>query len=549
MPGFTNGVRYDEPSDVYDIPASSKAHAGSDAQQALDAANDALLGAKAYTNAEIVKILAHEGVLDITDPAVAALVGTASTATRTQVDGRVTALAVTKAGHDAAAAALMAGGTNFRGALTRTGSLPVGQGEQVVDVRAHGAVGGGVTDDYLAFASAVATLSLGGGGTLLIPPGVYRLSQTLYIDQTITIRGGGPSLTGNSTPTTLKFDAGIDGVHLYGPTATLVELNGFDIISTATGPGPGVGLLVQAGRPRIYRVAVRGFGSHGVELRQGGNGHLGLFDGVTSRGNHGNGFHMTGEVNANTFTGCDAMHNGGWGFYNTARHNVFLHIHCSANGLGAVYDNSTSPFYLMPYVEGGGGDNSLLDVDSHHGVWLAAHYGSNPPVNNALYGGEWTITGKDNRLGLETDAIFIPVGGGMATVGAPTLGNVNRTPVVNYPGTALMSWTLPAVEVPQTWPRFSVHVVWASSSGGVGDCVWRIDRKWLGAGDLLDLPDSGGVATPVAGGAADEVIVTDRDLTVDVESRRLSLTATRTPGSTLPDVNLLGIEIRRRRAS
>lgn len=59
-------------------------------------------------------------------------------------------------------------------AFPPTGANP----EQItISVRDYGAVGDGVTDDYDALKSAAAQLSAAGGGTLLFPPGNYRIDR------------------------------------------------------------------------------------------------------------------------------------------------------------------------------------------------------------------------------------------------------------------------------------------------------------------------------------------------------------------------------------
>lgn len=63
----------------------------------------------------------------------------------------------------------------------------------LVDVRAYGATGNGVTDDTAAFNAALAYLHTRGGGTLLMPPGIYKISSTLTITDPISIQGHGTS--------------------------------------------------------------------------------------------------------------------------------------------------------------------------------------------------------------------------------------------------------------------------------------------------------------------------------------------------------------------
>lgn len=64
----------------------------------------------------------------------------------------------------------------------------------MVDVRAYGAVGDGVTDDYAAFAAAAAALPAS-GGVIYVPPGTYALGTAFQIGTGITLQGAGRNST------------------------------------------------------------------------------------------------------------------------------------------------------------------------------------------------------------------------------------------------------------------------------------------------------------------------------------------------------------------
>ncbi|MFX4272960.1 glycosyl hydrolase family 28-related protein [Propionibacteriaceae bacterium Y1685] len=70
------------------------------------------------------------------------------------------------------------------GVAALAGGLALGSGESVaaprratVNVRDHGAVGDGVTEDTVAFQSAIDAIADAGGGTLIIPPATYVLAR------------------------------------------------------------------------------------------------------------------------------------------------------------------------------------------------------------------------------------------------------------------------------------------------------------------------------------------------------------------------------------
>lgn len=189
-----NGIHYPEKNNTYNLAFDFWQHAISDAQQALDAANAALIGAKAYTDGEIAKATLGEGVLDATDPTVAALLGATGTASRTQVEGvsdaRINTLAVTKSQHDSAAAGLVNDDDSlFRTALTRTGARPVGRGELMLNVVDFGAFGDGVTDDTAAVRAALLAARDRGGATVYFPPGEYLMSNYAQVYSNTVILG------------------------------------------------------------------------------------------------------------------------------------------------------------------------------------------------------------------------------------------------------------------------------------------------------------------------------------------------------------------------
>lgn len=64
------------------------------------------------------------------------------------------------------------------------------QGGAVHDLRAYGAVGNGTTDDTTAIRNAIAAVPE--GGTLFIPNGKFRITDTININRAISIRGSGP---------------------------------------------------------------------------------------------------------------------------------------------------------------------------------------------------------------------------------------------------------------------------------------------------------------------------------------------------------------------
>ena len=105
-----------------------------------------------------------------------------------------------------------------RGAWLDTGDGWLSLRGEVFDVRAYGATGDGVTDDWDAFQSAIEAMTTrldadstsAYGRTLYVPPGTYRLAQTLVLNRSVRLVGAGAA--GRFTDSVLLLDPGIVGV-------------------------------------------------------------------------------------------------------------------------------------------------------------------------------------------------------------------------------------------------------------------------------------------------------------------------------------------------
>ena len=93
---------------------------------------------------------------------------------------------------------------DFSYAGYRAGEHEIPDAAVAVDVRDHGAVGDGETDDTEAFRSALAALP-DEGGVVLVPAGTWRLEQVLTIDRSgVVIRGEGEGTTTLLLPNSLE---------------------------------------------------------------------------------------------------------------------------------------------------------------------------------------------------------------------------------------------------------------------------------------------------------------------------------------------------------
>lgn len=64
-----------------------------------------------------------------------------------------------------------------------------------INVRDYGAKGDNTTDDYAAFASAIAAAAVAGGGDVIVPGGTFLLSQTVTLPPYVALRGEGANRT------------------------------------------------------------------------------------------------------------------------------------------------------------------------------------------------------------------------------------------------------------------------------------------------------------------------------------------------------------------
>lgn len=175
-----------------------------------------------------------------------------------------------------------------------------------VNVRWFGARGDGVTDDLPKFNAALAALGTitgrdtRGGGYLLVPDGVYFLSDTIWLRKQIHVVG----LSGrsnNAMPTSfIKMSAGKplypDGKNAFGPVSMLVFPTGITGIRVALGPfdpqnwehaqGSSIRNLVLVGAADENPTSVPSIG-HGIDVKN--NVHI---DSCLIHGFSGNGIHI-----------------------------------------------------------------------------------------------------------------------------------------------------------------------------------------------------------------------------------------------------------------
>lgn len=214
----------------------------------------------------------------------------------------------------------------------------------VADVVAdYGATGDGTTDDYMAFRTA-----LDENRRVRVPAGTFRLSATLELgDGPIVLEGDGGWSTRGAT--TLRFDAGVTGIHI--PHAnTLGEGFSTDgqwsvvrdlVVTQASKAGTADGILIT-GRCHLTDVGVSACSRHGININTtsafgSGNANSFRIDGGRITSCDSDGLFVDGDdSNAGTIVGLDSTSNTGWGVHDSSfLGNSYLGCHVRDNAGGA----------------------------------------------------------------------------------------------------------------------------------------------------------------------------------------------------------------------
>lgn len=229
---------------------------------------------------------------------------------------------------------------------------------ETVSVKDFGAVGDGVTDDLAAFNAAIAALPAASPNTsrvgkLLIPTGVYYLSDTIELRKAVHLCGDGDGAVsaGIFYPATLlKFAAECDGINIYslfdsgnGNSGSYSRVSNLSIESASNGAGTTGHGITTSGRIFVQNVHVTKFAENGINIVANvgtGNANLSELSNVNSIENGGKGFRIEGDnANACAIFKCSAESNGEEGFYDASTiGNTYIACHGSANKPSAAPD-------------------------------------------------------------------------------------------------------------------------------------------------------------------------------------------------------------------
>jgi hypothetical protein len=379
------------------------------------------------------------------------------------------------------------------GAVARTAQ---DKGREVVSVKDFGAVGDGVADDLAAFNAAIASVKAIAGiranGThILVPPGTYKLSGRLVIDNTITLEGMTnqfPYATGSAV---LQFSADNDGLFLgyytgayANPSGVMgqgITIRNLTIKGTkASGTGHGIFINTKANIENVY---VTGFSGHGVYIygdAPNGNANNCLLKNVKAYSNGKSGFYTAGgDSNACLIEICDGSYNAEWGFHDSSfLGNTYIGCHSADNALGAY----------------------KADGPSSRNVFIGCYSESGQPVSSidhpsVVIGGLHAAGFTDAGTGfVATDGIF----SGFTTTKAPVThqtANAAGTSVTVY--SALGSRSQPSAN---TWGSSDDSaggeaLSWTYNDAGSYAGWWSLKHAFSDAKVLMRYPGSVAIAS------------------------------------------------------
>lgn len=231
--------------------------------------------------------------------------------------------------------------------------------QDYLSVRWFGARGDGNGSDLAPFRAAIEALGpvdTALGGTLYVPPGIYRLDGDLHLNRQMILAGA--TAGGRAGVSRLRFDPGcgliVDYVaDLNRPggrrgDATVIR----DLYLRASGKGAvkdGIFLNATATIEHCYIVGFSGNGIHIQGVGDVTNANLWSIRNCGVEDNDGHGLYVHGaDSNAGIGTGINAVANGGWGIYDSSfLGNTYIGCHTSTNRGGAYKVEGGTNFSVL----------------------------------------------------------------------------------------------------------------------------------------------------------------------------------------------------------
>lgn len=223
-----------------------------------------------------------------------------------------------------------------------------------VNVRNHGAVGDGSTNDYAAFAAAIAALPAD-GGELLVPAGDYRLGTTLTLTKPVVITGAGPEATilraaTGHTGSLVHVDSQWCGVHN-------ITLDGNETSANC--------LLIDHPRCWFSKLFVRNAATNGIYV-QGAPGepaHANSFSDILCYENATRNVYVSGSAYDNRFSGLWLAHSA-TGMRVEGSDCFFTNLHVWGASLVGVEIRGPNIRFVNVYIETNASDGfNIFNAD------------------------------------------------------------------------------------------------------------------------------------------------------------------------------------------
>lgn len=182
----------------------------------------------------------------------------------------------------------------------------------VFNVKDHGAVGNGATDDTAAIQATI-NLASAAGGIVFLPPGTYNISASLTIANNVIVSGAGQGATTIQQNSTTSHA-------LVAADASAIRIQDLRV----NGPGSGTGIGIRMTLSTATSSSALGFSDMQVSNFGGDGINIAVpqavrFTRVTARNCGGYGFNMVGvnfpTSNAVSFNSCYTFTNTSGGFH------------------------------------------------------------------------------------------------------------------------------------------------------------------------------------------------------------------------------------------
>lgn len=262
-----------------------------------------------------------------------------------------------------------------RGVWMDTGTQWAQLTGHVANVKDFQAKGDDLTDDTAAFVSAIAALTT--GGTICIPPGIYRLNGPLTIPSYITVVGTGVGATVLVNTNTSGGD-----LLLFTDTATAnkeLRFGGIHALELRGNAGSGHGVVVEnAYHFNVDLVRITGHGGIGLTFDSHVNGSTYGQNMFVSRSfillNLQGGLRLSGSGNLAVLDRNSINQNGYYGIY-ADRHNQL--IVRDTELADYYYGSALASHQAIPIVLNGGSaitiDNNSFEANAGNGATANCH--------------------------------------------------------------------------------------------------------------------------------------------------------------------------------